>query len=105
MLAPLLLGSGLIQRKEFDAARKVALDLEITVEEALVDTGMVTSEDMQVPIEALKKVEEKSITLDLAIRAVRIAVQKSVQLDEAIESISKIHTSTAVVVTAANVLT
>lgn len=105
MLAPLLLGSGLIQRKEFDAARKVAVDLDITVQEALVDTGIITSEQMAVPVNALKQVEDRKITLDLAIRAVRIAIQKSVELDIAIQSISKMHQNTGVVVTAANELT
>ena len=105
MLAPLLLGSGLIQRKELDTAKNLAKDLDISVEEALVDSGMITEEHMDVPRNALKQVEDKKITLDLAIRAVRIAVQKDVDLDEAIESIKKLHQRTGVVVTAANELT
>ena len=105
MLSPLLLGSGLVQRKELDAAKKVAKELEITVEEALVDTGMISSEEMEIPINALKQVEDRKITLDLAIRAVRVAVQTHVGLDKAIEAVGKLHSSTGVVVTAANELT
>ncbi|MEZ4489761.1 MAG: hypothetical protein R3F51_19410 [Cyanobacteriota/Melainabacteria group bacterium] len=105
MLSPLLLGSGLIQRKELDTARKVAKDLDISVEEALVDSGMITEEHMELPINALKQVEDRKITLDLAIRAVRIAVQKQIDLEEAIASIKKVHQNTSVVVTAANELT
>ncbi|MEZ4543994.1 MAG: hypothetical protein R3C24_08835, partial [Cyanobacteriota/Melainabacteria group bacterium] len=104
MLSPLLLGSGLIQRKELDTARKVAKDLDISVEEALVDSGMITEEHMELPINALKQVEDRKITLDLAIRAVRIAVQKQIDLEEAIASIKKVHQNTSVVVTAANEL-
>lgn len=63
MLSPLLLGSGLIQRKELDTARKVAKDLDISVEEALVDSGMITEEHMELPINALKQVEDRKITL------------------------------------------
>lgn len=105
MLPPLLLGSGLIQRKELDAAKKVAKDLDISVQDALVDTGMVTSEDMEIPISALKQVEDRKITLDLAIRAVRVAIQTNVELEKAIQAVGKLHSSTGVVVTAANELT
>ncbi|HMO23841.1 MAG TPA: hypothetical protein PKC98_22990, partial [Candidatus Melainabacteria bacterium] len=60
---------------------------------------------MELPINALKQVEDRKITLNLAIRAVRIAYQKQIDLDEAIASIKKVHQNTSVVVTAANELT
>lgn len=105
MLLPLLLGSGVLNRKELETAKKVAVELELSLEEAIVDSGMVDEDDMKVPMEALSRVEAKKITLDLAIRAVRIALHKKVTLDDAITAIGDVHKSTGVVVTATNDLT
>lgn len=102
---PILLGSGVLTRQEVEAGTKLAKELEMELEEALVDAGITEAEKLAIPIEALKLVEDKKITLDLAIRAVRLTMQNKVSLEDAIKSIEKLHQQTHIVVSATNELT
>lgn len=105
MLVPLLLGGGVLTRNELEEAKNIATELNLSLEEALVRSGIADKEKLDAPTEALKQVEEKKISLDLAIRAVRLVGQKKVSLDEAVKSIEKVHHQTHIVVSAANELT
>jgi len=104
-LVPILLGSGVLSRQEVEAGTKLAKELDMELDEALVDAGIAEAEKLEVPIQALKQVEEKRITLDMAIRAVRLVLQNKVSLEDAIKSIEKLHQATHIVVSATNELT
>ncbi len=104
-LVPILLGGGVLSRDQVEAGTKLAKELDMELHEALVDAGITEADKLEPSIKALKQVEDKKITLDLAIRAVRLTIQNNVSLEEAIKSIEKLHQQTHIVVSATNELT
>ncbi len=104
-LVPILLGSGVLTREQVEAGTKLAAELDLELQEALVDAGITEADKLEAPIKALKQVEEKKITLDMAIRAVRLVIQNKVSLEDAVKSIEKLHQQTHIVVSATNELT
>lgn len=105
LLVPILLGSGVLGRNEIEAATKLAKELDLELEKALLEAGIAEEKQLEAPLSALKQVEAKKISLDMAIRAVRLVVQNEMTLDEAIKSIQKMHQATHIVVSATNELT
>ena len=89
MLIPILLGAGVLTRQQLDEATEFAQKKELSLEQALLETGLARQDRLDASTEALAQVEEKTITLDLAIRAVRMVAQKNISLDEALAAIRK----------------
>ncbi len=104
-LVPILLGAGVLSRDQVEAGTRLAKELDMELHEALVDAGITEADKLEGAIQALKQVEDKTITLDMAIRAVRLTIQNKVSLEEAIKSIEKLHQQTHIVVSATNELT
>ncbi len=104
MLIPILLGAGILTRQQLDEATELAHNKELSLEQALVESGVAKQSRITASTEALEKVEQKKITLDVAIRAVRVSVQKDITLNEALQSISR-HSPPPLTVRASNELT
>ncbi|CAN5508087.1 hypothetical protein BH10CYA1_BH10CYA1_40320 [soil metagenome] len=106
MLVPILLGGGVVTRAQLEKAQSIAAELNLSLEEALVQSGLENNDSLVgVSVEALKQVEENKISLDQAIRAVRLVGQKKVSLSQAIKSVEEIHEHTRPIVSTVNELT
>ncbi|MDZ4838112.1 MAG: hypothetical protein SGJ27_30385 [Candidatus Melainabacteria bacterium] len=105
ILTQLLLGSGLITREDLEDYKMISRDLKIPVLQAILNSGLINADNLKTAQEALAKVTEKSITPDIAIRALRVCMQKNIPLAKAIESVNSMHQRTQVVVAASNDLT
>lgn len=105
LMLRLLQGSGLVIREEIDAARSVASQRGISIVDAIRSQGRVTETNLKLAAELQQRVMKTELTIDFAIRALRIALQQRISLDEAISSVKVLHERTSVVVTATNELT
>ena len=105
ILFRLLIGSGLVTREEFDAARKLCVDGQIPITQAVTKSGLLSEKNLELSMQVQSRVVKNEITSDLGIRALRMALQQKLSLDEAIYSVQSMHETTRVVVSAANELT
>ena len=87
MLIPILLGAGIFTRKQLDSATEYCQEKDVSLETALEETG-ISKTRLTASTDALAQVEEKKITLDLAIRAVRMVAQRDINLSEALKIIA-----------------
>lgn len=105
LLLQLLLGSGQVSREELNDFKNIARDLKLPLIQVMTNSGSLSKEHLQFSGDALNRVQSKQISLDLAIRALRISVQKNCSLTEAIKSAQVLHRTTRVVLSASNDLT
>ena len=105
LLVQLLLGSGMLTRDEMSEFRTIAQDLRLPLSQTLSNSGRFSKETLEKCSDAMNRIQSKQISLDLAIRALRVAVQKKLPFNEAIESAKSLHRTTLTVVSAANELT
>jgi len=105
VLAQILLGSGLITRDDLEDYKMIAKDLKIPVTQAIMNSGLINSNNLKIAQEALDLVNQQQITPDIAIRSLRVALQKNQPLSVAIKSVKDMHQRTQVVVSASNDLT
>src|SRR5262245_36748265 len=105
MMLRLLQGSGLVIREEIDAARAIASQRGISIVDAIRSQGRVTEPNLKLAAELQQRVMKAELTIDFAIRALRIALQQRISLEEAISNVKVLHERTSVVVTATNELT
>lgn len=105
ILTQLLLGSGLITRDDLEDYKMIARDLKIPVPQAIMNSGLINADNLKIAQDAMDLITAKSITPDIAIRAVRVCLQKNVPLTQAIQSVNQMHQRTQVVVSASNDLT
>ncbi len=105
ILIQLLLGSGMVSREELEDFKNIARDLRLPLIQVMTNSGSLRKEHLQTSGDALNRVQSKQISLDLAIRALRISIQKNCALIEAIKSAQVLHKTTKVVLSASNELT
>lgn len=105
LLIQLLLGSGLVSRDELADFKNIARDLKLPLIQAMTSSGSLDKRCLQLTGEAVHKIQSKQISLDLAIRALRISVQQNVSFAEAVRSAQKLHRTTRIVLSATNDLT
>ena len=101
----LLVGAGLVNRDEFADFKKLAKDLNIPLIQAIMNSGTIKKENLNLVAEALTRVQSKQISPDLAIRALRVALKKGIKLPEAINEAKNLHKTTSTFVSATNDLT
>jgi hypothetical protein len=105
ILTQLLLGSGLITREDLEDYKMIARDLKIPVTQAIMNSGLINANNLKLAQAAMEKISDKTITPDIAIRAVRVCMQKNIPLAQAIQSVNRMHQRTQVVVSMSNDLT
>ncbi len=105
ILTQLLLGSGLITRDDLEDYKMIARDLKIPVTQAIMNSGLINADNLKLAQDAMELITAKTITPDIAIRAVRVCMQKNIPLSQAIQSVNQMHQRTQVVVAASNDLT
>ncbi len=104
-LLQVLIGGGFISREDVSDCKSIARDLKIPVLQAVKTSGLISENHMNVCRMIVDKVEQHQITVDLAIRAVRICNQKGISIEKAIREAKEIHEQTSVNVFEANELT
>lgn len=98
----LLVGAGIVSRSEFSDFKKLAKDLNMPLIQAIMNSGSIKKESLNLVADAMQRVQNKQISPDLAIRSLRIAIKKSISMGEAINSAKNLHKSTGAFVSATN---
>lgn len=96
----LLVGSGLVNRAELSDFKKVAKDLNMPLIQAILNSGSIKKDDLNLVADALSKVQSKQVSPDLAIRALRIALKLSMPLADALHQAKNLHKTTRTFVSA-----
>jgi hypothetical protein len=93
VLETILAGVGTIDRRQLLEAVQSADKMNCPLSRALLMLGAKESE-VRLPMEAKELVIHKEITIDVAIKACRLASQNSMSLQDAINVLEKIHKTT-----------
>lgn len=101
----LLVGSGIVSREELSDFKTIARDLKMPLIQAIMSSGSLERSAMDLAGEALSRIGSRQVSLDMAIRALRIAVQTNIKFGEALNKVRSVHRTTKVFVSAANELT
>ncbi len=101
----LLQHGNIVKSSDLADAQGIAKDLNISLSKALIMSGMATEDEINVVLQAQSMIGKKNISLDLAIRAIRLAVHNKIELDKAINTLAGLHQKTQQVVSLTNELT
>ncbi|CAN5507910.1 hypothetical protein BH10CYA1_BH10CYA1_40310 [soil metagenome] len=101
----LLQHGNIVKPSDLADAKGIAQDLNITLAKALIMSGMASDESISIALQAQSMVEKKTLSLDLAIRAIRLAVHNKHDLDKAVATLAGLHQKTQQVVSLTNELT
>jgi len=104
-LGTLILGTGLVTPQQLEEAKKTAKSLNVSVERALVMLKIVSDQSLQIVSEAHGLVQNGTISVDLAVRALRLARQHNMGLQDAIGVLGSVHKKTGRVATITTPLT
>ncbi|HEY9777370.1 MAG TPA: hypothetical protein V6C81_26645 [Planktothrix sp.] len=105
VLSVLLSGSNMLKRADLDEASSIAAELAVPFQRALIMSGFATEEQLQPALEAEKRVRSGKLSLDEAMKALRLAVQRNTTIDSALKELNEVHKKTGVYVSATNELT
>ena len=103
--ATLVLSTGILKKPQLEEAQKTATSLNVPVERAITMLDMLSYESLALVKEAQTYVDQGAITLDMAVRALRLARQQHMHLEDAIGVIGSVHKATAKVPTLTTPLT
>jgi hypothetical protein len=101
----LLVHGNVIRQSDLAEATSIAKDLSIPLNKALVMSGVTSEDQISLVLEAKSLIEKKEISLDLAIRGLRVAVHEKCDLQTALATLAKRHIATQQVVSFTNDLT
>lgn len=104
-LGTLLLGTGVLTKEQLEEAKKTAKNLNVSVERAIVMLKMASEPSLEIVQQANGLISDGTITVDLAIRAVRLARQHNMALQDAIGVLGNVHKKTNRVATVTTPLT
>lgn len=101
----LILGSGLISQPQLDEAKQTSKSLNVSIERALIMLKMASEQSIGLISEAHRLVQDGTISVDLGIRAIRMARQHNMGLQDAIGVLGSVHKKTGRVATVTTPLT
>ncbi len=105
VLAALISSCDIVSRADLDEAVSIAKQLQISVDRALIMSDVVTEEKLKPVLEAKARLQAGGVSMDVIVKALRLAIRSGHALDEALREITSVHTRTAVAVSATNELT
>lgn len=105
VITTLLSNCALVKPEDMEEALTIASQLGMSVDRALIMSGVATDETLAPALEAAQLVEKKTLSLNDALRALRLALHNGTSLQEAIDALAKVHKRTGVYVAATNELT
>lgn len=101
----LFVGAGFISPSQLEEAKKTASSLNVPLERALIMLKMVIDDSVQKVLEADDMVANGVISVDMAVRALRLARQHSMSLEDAVGTLGQVHKKTGRVQTITTPLT
>ncbi|MBX3073706.1 hypothetical protein KF707_04185 [Candidatus Obscuribacterales bacterium] len=104
-MGTLVLGTGLVSPQQLDEAKKTAKNLNVSLERALIMLKMMPDSALGVVLEAHQLVQSNTVSIDLAVRAIRLARQHNMGLQDAIGVLGSVHKKTGRVATITTPLT
>lgn len=104
-MGTLVLGTGLVNPQQLEEAKKTAKNLNVSLERALIMLKMLPDSALGTVMEAHQLVQSHTISIDLAVRAIRLARQHNMGLQDAIGVLGSVHKKTGRVATVTTPLT
>jgi hypothetical protein len=104
-IGTLVLGTGLVNPQQLEEAKKTAKNLNVPLERALIMLKMMSDQALGVVREAHQLVQDGTISIDLAVRAIRLSRQHNMGLQDAIGVLGSVHKKTGRVATVTTPLT
>ncbi len=104
-LATLMVGTGVVSPQQLEEAKKSAKSLNVPLAKAVVMLKMASEQTLSLVHQANDLVQDGTVSVDLAIRAVRLARQQNMALADAIGVLGNVHKKTARVATVTTPLT
>lgn len=104
-LPTLLLGASIISQQKLEEAMSTAKSLNVPLARALTMLSMVGEGTLKIVLEADELVRSKKATVDLALKALRLARQNNMIMEDAIGVITSVHKKTQTVRSITNPLT
>ncbi len=104
-LGTLVLGTGLVTPQQLDEAKKTCKALNVSIDKALIMLKLVSDPSMAIVHDANQLVKDGTVSIDLAVRAVRLARQHNMGLQDAIGVLGSVHKKTGRVATITTPLT
>ncbi len=90
----LILSTGLVSPPQLEEAKKTSKNLNVPVERSLVMLDMISGFMLGLVQEANELVSNGTVSLDLAVRALRLARQHNMKLKDAIGVLGQVHKKT-----------
>jgi hypothetical protein len=104
-LPTLLLGASIISPAKLDEAMQTAKNLNVPLARAIAMLNAVGDSSMRLVLEAETLVATGKATIDLAVKALRLAKQNNMNMDDALGVITSVHKKTQTVQSISNPLT
>lgn len=104
-LPTLLIGASIVSQQKLDEAVQTAKNLNVPLARALAMLNTVSETAMKGVLEAEQMVIAGKATVDLAVKALRLARQNNMTIEDAISVLNSVHKKTQTVQSIANPLT
>ncbi len=101
----LLVSANIVKESDLQEASGIAGALSIPLSKALVMSGVASEQKVSLTLQAQAMMEAETLSLDLAIRALRLAVHNDTDLNSALTTLASLHKKTSQVVSLTNELT
>ena len=104
-LGTLLVGTGLATPQQLEEAKKTGKSLNVSVDKALIMLKIVSDQSMGMVYDAQLLVQNGTVSIDLAVRAMRLTRQHNMGLQDAIGVLGSVHKKTGRMATITSPLT
>lgn len=104
-LGTLIVGTGLCTPQQLEEAKKTGKSLNVSVDKALIMLKMVSDQSMGMVYDAQQLVQNGTVSIDLAVRALRLTRQHNMGLQDAIGVLGTVHKKTGRMATITTPLT
>jgi len=104
-LGTLLVGTGLATPQQLEEAKKTGKSLNVSVDKALIMLKIVSDQSMGMVYDAQLLVQNGTVSIDLAVRAMRLTRQHNMGLQDAIGVLGSVHKKTGRMSTVTSPLT
>ncbi|MDZ4837060.1 MAG: hypothetical protein SGJ27_25025 [Candidatus Melainabacteria bacterium] len=101
----LLVGTGLATPQQLEEAKKTGKSLNVSVDKALIMLKIVSDQSMGMVYDAQLLVQNGTVSIDLAVRAMRLTRQHNMGLQDAIGVLGSVHKKTGRMSTVTSPLT
>ena len=104
-LPTLLLGASIVSQAKLDEAMQTAKSLNVPLARAIAMLNIVGDSTMKLVLDAEAMVTSYKTTIDMAVKALRLAKQNNMNMGDALGVIASVHKKTQTVQSISNPLT